>query len=69
MFEQLILGSKTVNFAMGPADGFSEEIRAEATHILSLSKMTMPHELATVVFLEQLYRATEIIRGNPYHRD
>ena len=69
MFEQLILGSKTVNFAMGPADGFSEELRTEATHILSLSKMTMPHELATVVFLEQLYRATEIIRGTPYHRD
>ena len=69
MCEQLILGSKTVNFAIGPADGFSEEIKMAAPHILSLSKMTMPHELATVVFLEQLYRTTEILRGSPYHRD
>ena len=69
MFEKLLLGPKTVNFAIGPTDGFSDEIKNSATQILSLSKMTMPHELATVVFLEQLYRATEIIRGSPYHRD
>jgi len=52
---------------IGPADGFSEEIRREAAFILSLGKMTMAHELARIVLLEQVYRAFAILTGHPYH--
>lgn len=55
-------------FAVGPADGFSTEARSAATLLLSLGKMTLSHELARVVLLEQLYRAFTILQGHPYHR-
>jgi 23S rRNA (pseudouridine1915-N3)-methyltransferase len=54
-------------FAVGPADGFSQAARGAASEVLSLGKMTMAHELARVVLLEQLYRAFSILRGHPYH--
>jgi 23S rRNA (pseudouridine1915-N3)-methyltransferase len=54
-------------FAIGPADGFSDPTRYAAQHTISLGKMTMPHELARVVLLEQLYRAFTILKGHPYH--
>ena len=54
-------------FAIGPANGFSEQARSKASLVLSLSKMTLPHELARVVMLEQLYRAYSILKGHPYH--
>jgi 23S rRNA (pseudouridine1915-N3)-methyltransferase len=54
-------------FAVGPANGFSAEIRQEANLLLSLGKMTVAHELARVVLLEQLYRAFTILKGHPYH--
>jgi len=54
-------------FAIGPASGFSEETRRSANMMLSLGKMTLPHELARVVLLEQLYRAFTILKGHPYH--
>ncbi len=54
-------------FAIGGADGFSQEARVGAQHILSLGKMTLAHELARVVLLEQLYRAFTILKGHPYH--
>jgi 23S rRNA (pseudouridine1915-N3)-methyltransferase len=54
-------------FAVGPADGFSEEARQAATLVLSLGKMTLAHELARIVLLEQLYRAFTILKGHPYH--
>jgi 23S rRNA (pseudouridine1915-N3)-methyltransferase len=54
-------------FAIGPADGFSEATRHQADHVLSLGKMTLAHELARVVVLEQLYRAFTILKGHPYH--
>ena len=53
--------------AIGPADGFQENARKSATAILSLGKMTLPHELARVVLLEQVYRAFTILKGHPYH--
>src|SRR5205823_7705987 len=49
-------------FAIGPADGFSDAARRAASRILSFGKMTLPHELARVVLLEQIYRAFTIIR-------
>jgi 23S rRNA (pseudouridine1915-N3)-methyltransferase len=54
-------------FAIGGADGFSEEARRTATLVLSLGKMTLAHELARVVLLEQIYRAFTILKGHPYH--
>ena len=53
--------------AIGPADGFSDATRKAAHTILSLGKMTLPHELARVVLLEQVYRAFTILKGHPYH--
>jgi 23S rRNA (pseudouridine1915-N3)-methyltransferase len=54
-------------FAIGPPDGFSDETRKAASVMLSLGKMTLAHELARVVLLEQLYRAFTILKGHPYH--
>lgn len=54
-------------FAIGGADGFGEAARRAASFTLSLGKMTLPHELARVVLLEQLYRAFTILKGHPYH--
>lgn len=54
-------------FGVGGADGFSDQARQAATLVLSLGKMTMAHELARVVLLEQLYRGFTILKGHPYH--
>jgi 23S rRNA (pseudouridine1915-N3)-methyltransferase len=54
-------------FAVGPADGFSEAARETAQHTISLGRMTLAHELARVVLLEQVYRAFTILKGHPYH--
>ena len=54
-------------FAIGGSDGFSDEARRQAALVLSLGKMTLPHELARVVLLEQLYRAFTILQRHPYH--
>jgi 23S rRNA (pseudouridine1915-N3)-methyltransferase len=54
-------------FAIGGADGFSKEARTAARHVFSLGKMTLTHEIARVVLLEQIYRAFTIMKGHPYH--
>jgi 23S rRNA (pseudouridine1915-N3)-methyltransferase len=54
-------------FAIGAADGFSDTVRSAASQTLSLGKMTLAHELARVVLLEQLYRAFTILKRHPYH--
>jgi 23S rRNA (pseudouridine1915-N3)-methyltransferase len=54
-------------FAIGGSDGFREEARRQAGIILSLGKMTLPHELARVILVEQLYRAFTILKNHPYH--
>jgi len=54
-------------FAIGGSDGFSEEARRQAGVLLSLGKMTLPHELARVILAEQLYRAFTILKNHPYH--
>ena len=61
-------GTQALLFAIGPADGFSETARAAATTVISFGRLTLPHELARVVLLEQLYRAFTILKGHPYHR-
>ena len=54
-------------FAIGGSNGFSEETRRLAGFTLSLGTMTLPHELARVVLVEQLYRAFTILKNHPYH--
>jgi 23S rRNA (pseudouridine1915-N3)-methyltransferase len=54
-------------FAVGAADGFSDQARQAATLVFSLGRMTLAHELARVVLLEQLYRAFTILKSHPYH--
>jgi 23S rRNA (pseudouridine1915-N3)-methyltransferase len=54
-------------FGVGSADGFSDQARQAATTVLSLGKMTLAHEIARIVLLEQLYRGFTILKGHPYH--
>jgi len=52
---------------VGGPDGFSDASKGTAQHVISLGKMTMAHELARIVLLEQVYRAFTILKGHPYH--
>jgi 23S rRNA (pseudouridine1915-N3)-methyltransferase len=61
------INANPLAFAIGGSDGFSEEARCHAGFTLSLGKMTLPHELARVVLVEQLYRAFTILKNHPYH--
>jgi 23S rRNA (pseudouridine1915-N3)-methyltransferase len=64
-------GRQHVVFAVGPADGWSSQARAEAKRrgaLLSLGTMTLAHSLARLVMAEQVYRAVTILTGHPYHR-
>jgi 23S rRNA (pseudouridine1915-N3)-methyltransferase len=62
-----LLSSETA-FVIGGADGLSEATRSKAHIQLRLSAFTLPHALAQVVLLEQIYRAATILTGHPYHR-
>ena len=64
--EQRGRGTRELIFLCGDAEGFPEEWRRKAHARLSLSSMTLPHELARVVLAEQLYRAFAILAGHPY---
>jgi len=66
-FEREQLQPLPLLFAIGGADGFSENARRQAAFVLSLGRMTLPHELARVVLLEQIYRAFTIMKNHPYH--
>ncbi len=59
---------KQVHVLIGGADGHTDGLRQEADVLLSLSSLTLQHEMALVVFLEQLYRVYTMKRGEPYHR-
>ncbi len=60
-------GVPEVALCIGSSLGFSSDLRKRARGILSLGPQTLPHELARVVLLEQLYRAWSVNRGHPYH--
>jgi 23S rRNA (pseudouridine1915-N3)-methyltransferase len=65
--DRMLHGSRAITFAIGGADGLPPALLARANLRLSLSAMTLPHRMARLVLLEQIYRALTIIRGEPYH--
>jgi 23S rRNA (pseudouridine1915-N3)-methyltransferase len=56
-------------FVVGGADGLDPAIKKDASVVLRLSSLTLPHSLAQVLLLEQIYRAATILTGHPYHRE
>ncbi len=61
-------GTKEISFIIGGADGISRQVAEKADAVLSLSFLTLTHEMARVVLVEQLYRAFTIIKGFPYQK-
>ncbi|HWJ87872.1 MAG TPA: 23S rRNA (pseudouridine(1915)-N(3))-methyltransferase RlmH [Pelagibacterium sp.] len=62
------MGRTALVLVLGGADGLSPQLRTAADLVLSFSAMTWPHQLARILVAEQLYRATTILSGHPYHR-
>ncbi len=60
-------GTRNLAFVTGGPYGFSEEVYQAVPERISLSGMTFSHQMIRLIFLEQLYRAFTIIRGEPYH--
>ncbi len=61
-------GAKRATYHIGASDGHTEQLRQDADLVWALSPLTLQHELALVVLLEQLYRIATIQKGEPYHR-
>jgi 23S rRNA (pseudouridine1915-N3)-methyltransferase len=67
--KMFLLPKKRIVFVIGGAWGFPESVYTRADSKISLSKMTFPHQLVRLLFLEQLYRVFTIIKGEPYHHE
>lgn len=67
--QKIAHSSKDIVFVVGGSYGFSEQIYKRADSMLSLSQMTFSHQLVRLIFVEQLYRAFTIIKGEPYHHE
>lgn len=67
--EKLISGGKNIVFVIGGAFGFSDAVYARSDGKVSLSRMTFTHQMVRAIFVEQLYRAFTIIKGEPYHHE
>lgn len=66
--EVALRGESDLAFIIGGSDGVSDAVRARADETFSFGPITLPHNLARVVLLEQIYRAFKISRGEPYHK-
>ena len=66
--ELVVRGKSDIAFVIGGSVGVSDAVRERADETLSFGPITLPHNLARVVLLEQLYRAQKISRGEPYHK-
>lgn len=62
-------GTKRIVFLVGGPYGFSDSVQQRANEKISLSKMTFPHDLVRLIFVEQLYRAMTILNHEPYHHE
>jgi len=69
VYLQQLAGNAEQDFVIGGAAGVSDAVRAKAAQIWGLSMLTLPHQLARVMVVEQLYRAWSIMQGHPYHRE
>jgi 23S rRNA (pseudouridine1915-N3)-methyltransferase len=66
--QRMLQGVRSLAFVIGGAFGFSEKVRQRADYVLSLSMLTMPHQLVRLVLVEQIYRAHTLMRGISYHK-
>lgn len=62
-------GGAALTLVIGGPDGLGAAVRDKASLLLSIGPMTLPHQLARIIAAEQIYRATTILSGHPYHRD
>ncbi len=67
--ESALRGESDLTFVIGGANGLASEVLKKSSLQLSLGQMTLPHMLARVILIEQIYRAETIISGHPYHRE
>lgn len=67
--EKIIDVGKNPTFIIGGADGIHADLKGKAQLMLSFGKLTWPHKLVRVLLAEQIYRASTILKGHPYHRD
>ena len=67
--KKMLTGSKRMVFVVGGPYGFSQRIYSRSNGMLSLSAMTFSHQMVRLIFIEQLYRAFTIIKGEPYHHE
>lgn len=69
MEQRMLSVSKRMVFIIGGPYGFSPDVYAKANEKISLSKMTFSHQMIRLIFVEQLYRAMTIMKGEPYHHE
>lgn len=69
LFSQFERQGARLSFIIGGAEGLTDLMRSKCSQFISLSKLTMTHQMCRLFLLEQLYRASEIERGSPYHKD
>jgi 23S rRNA (pseudouridine1915-N3)-methyltransferase len=67
--KKMLASHKRMIFVVGGSYGFSERVYSRATGLVSLSAMTFSHQMIRLIFLEQLYRAFTILKGEPYHHE
>ena len=65
---EAVAGGGSLHFVLGGPSGLAPVVLARMDRRLSLSRLTLPHEMARLVLVEQIYRALSILRGGPYHR-
>ena len=68
-FEALEAGGSRVSLFIGGAEGLPPELKEDRSRLISLSKLTFTHQMARLLLVEQIYRATEIRKGTGYHKD
>jgi 23S rRNA (pseudouridine1915-N3)-methyltransferase len=66
--DEMKLQARNLSFLVGGPDGLSGQCRARADECWSLSELTFPHPLVRILLVEQLYRASCVLKGHPYHR-
>ncbi|MBR1667923.1 MAG: 23S rRNA (pseudouridine(1915)-N(3))-methyltransferase RlmH [Bacteroidaceae bacterium] len=69
MEQKMLTVNKRLLFIIGGPYGFSSDVYAKANEKISLSKMTFSHQMVRLIFVEQLYRAMTIMKGEPYHHE